>query len=120
MPVPSFRFGLARREVWLRVHLASYPPYQSEYNPIERFWGILEMHWNGSLLGSIEAALGFARTKTWKGKHPEVSLIEASYSKGVRLSASEMVALESHVTRSPSLEKWFVEIPSSRLNVDSG
>jgi len=24
------------------VHLAYYPPYQSTYNPIERWWGILE------------------------------------------------------------------------------
>jgi transposase len=95
----------------LRVQLAYYPPYHSKYNPIERCWGILEMHWNGSLLDSIETALGFARTMTWKGKHPEVSLIEAPYSKGVRLSPSEMAALELQVTRLPSLGKWFVEIP---------
>jgi transposase len=103
----------------LRVHLAYYPPYHSKYNPIERCWGILEMHWNGSLLDSIEAVLGFARTMTWKGKHPEVSLIETEYSKGVRLSPGEMEALESQVTRLPSLEKWFVEIPSGPV-VDSG
>jgi transposase len=101
----------------LRVHLAYYPPYHSKYNPIERCWGILEMHWNGSLLDSIEAVLGFARTMTWKGKHPEVSLIEAPYSKGVRLSPSEMAALELQVTRLPSLGKWFVEIPGSPREV---
>jgi transposase len=96
----------------LRVQLAYYPPYHSKYNPIERCWGILEMHWNGSLLDSIEAVLGFARSMTWKGKHPAVSLVETSYSKGVRLSPSEMKALESQVNRLPSLEKWFVEIPA--------
>ena len=32
------------------VRLAYYPPYYSKYNPIERCWGILENHWNGSLL----------------------------------------------------------------------
>jgi transposase len=101
----------------LRVQLAYYPPYHSKYNPIERCWGILEMHWNGSLLDSIEAVLGFARTMTWKGKHPEVSLIEAPYSKGVRLSPSEMAALELQVTRLPSLGKWFVEIPGSPREV---
>jgi hypothetical protein len=42
------------------VQLAYYPPYHSKYNPIERCWGILEMHWNGSLLDSIEAVVGFA------------------------------------------------------------
>ena len=101
----------------LRVHLAYYPPYHSKYNPIERCWGILELHWNGSLLDSIEAVLGLARTMTWKGKHPEVCLIEAPYSKGVRLSASEMAALESQVTRLPSLGKWFVEIPGTPREV---
>jgi transposase len=101
----------------LRVQLAYYPPYHSKYNPIERCWGILEMHWNGSLLDSIEAVLGFARTMTWNGKHPEVSLVEEAYSKGVRLSPSEMAALELQVTRLPLLGKWFVEIPGTPREV---
>jgi transposase len=101
----------------LRVHLAYYPPYHSKYNPIERCWGILELHWNGSLLDSTEAVLGLARTMTWKGKHPEVCLVETLYSKGVRLSPSEMEALESQVTRLPSLGKWFVEIPDTPREV---
>jgi len=95
----------------LHVHLAYYPPYHSKYNPIERCWGILELHWNGALLDSVEAVLGYAETMTWKGGHPEVVLIEAEYSKGVRLSREEMEALESNVTRLPTLEKWFVSIP---------
>jgi transposase len=103
----------------LRVQLAYYPPYHSKYNPIERCWGVLEMHWNGSLLDSIEAVLGFARTMTWEGKHPEVVLIETPYSKGVRVGPKEMAELESQVVRLPSLEKWFVEIPSGSA-VDSG
>ena len=57
------KFGLV-------VQLAYYPPYHSKYNPVERCWGIRETHWNGSLLDSIEAVLGFARTMKWKGKHP--------------------------------------------------
>jgi transposase len=97
----------------LQVHLAYYPPYHSKYNPIERCWGILELHWNGSLLDSIEAVLGFARTMTWKGKHPQVMQVETPYAKGVRLSPSEMKALESQINRRPSLEKWFVEIPGT-------
>jgi transposase len=28
------------------------PPDHSKYNPIERCWGILENHWNGTLLAS--------------------------------------------------------------------
>jgi transposase len=101
------------RKYGLKVLLAYYPPYHSKYNPIERCWGILEMHWNGSLLDSIEAVVGFARSMTWKGKHPVVSLVETTYATGVRLKPDEMKVLESEVKRLPALEKWFVEIPAA-------
>jgi DDE family transposase len=100
------------RKYGLRVRLAYYPPYHSKYNPVERCWGILEMHWNGSLLDSVEAAVGFAESMTWKGKHPVVGVVETKYATGVRLKPEEMTALEKKVIRLPSLEKWFVEIPS--------
>jgi transposase len=100
------------RKYDLVVQLAYYPPYHSKYNPIERCWGILEMHWNGSLLDSIEAVVGFAGSMTWKGKHPRVSVVETIYNKGVRLKPKEMKALESEVVRLAGLGKWFVEIPA--------
>ncbi len=100
------------RKYGVVVQLAYYPPYHSKYNPIERCWGILEMHWNGSLLGSIEAVLGYARSMTWKGKPPVVSVVETAYAKGVRLKPEEMGALEAGVRRLTTLEKWFVEIPA--------
>src|SRR5947209_8721712 len=59
----------------VRVRLAYYPPYHSKYNPIERCWGILENHWNGALLDSLDAVCGFTRTMTWKGRHPVVELV---------------------------------------------
>ena len=99
------------RQYRLDIDLAYYPPYHSKYNPIERCFGILELHWNGTLLDSVEAVLGYAETMTWKGGHPEVVLVEAEYHKGVRLSREEMEALESVITRLPTLEKWFVSIP---------
>jgi transposase len=98
-------------ETGLDIELAYYPPYPSKYNPIERCWGLLELHWNGALLDSVEAVLGYAETMTWKGGHPEVVLVEEEYPKGVRLSREEMEALESVITRLPTLEKWFVSIP---------
>jgi transposase len=104
--------GFARK-CGLMVQLAYYPPYHSKYNPIERCWGILELHWNGSLLDSIEAVVGFARSMTWKGKHPVVSLVETTYHKGVRLKPKEMKALESEVVRLAGLGKWFVKIPAA-------
>jgi hypothetical protein len=99
------------REARLDIDLAYYPPYHSKYNPIERCWGILELHWNGSLLDSVGAVVGYAETMKWKGGHPEVVLVEAEYRTGVRLGREEMEGLESVVTRLPSLEKWFVSIP---------
>jgi hypothetical protein len=51
---------------------------------------------------------------TWKGKHPVVSVVEATYATGVRLKSEEMEALEKNVVRLASLEKWFVEIPRRR------
>jgi Rhodopirellula transposase DDE domain len=105
--------GLARKYRPV-VQLAYSPPYHSKSNPIERCWGLLEMHWNGSPPDSVEAVLGFARSMTWKGKHPVVSLVETTYAKGVRLKPEEMKALEAEVIRLPSLEKWFVKIPRKR------
>jgi transposase len=102
--------GFARK-YGLRIQLAYYPPYHSKYNPIERCWGVLEMHWNGSLLDSVQAVVGFAASMTWKGKHPVVRVVETTYAKGVRLSPGEMNALEAGVKRLPGLEKWFVQIP---------
>jgi transposase len=98
-------------EYRLDIELAYYPPYHSKYNPIERCWGILELHWNGSLLDSVEAVMGYAETMTWKGNHPEVTLIEKTYTTGIKLSQKEMKALEEQVVRLPTLEKWFVSIP---------
>ena len=94
----------------LRVRLAYYPPYHSKYNPIERCWGVLENHWNGNLLDTIDTALNFARTMTWKGKPPTVKLMTKTYQTGVKLAKKTMLALEEKISRLPDLEKWFVDI----------
>jgi hypothetical protein len=36
------------------VQLVYDPPYHSTYNPIERCWGILELHWNGTQLIDVD------------------------------------------------------------------
>jgi len=92
------------------VQLAYYPPYHSKYNPIERTWAVLENHWNGSLLDTVETALNFAQTMTWNGRHPVVKLVEKTYPTGVRLTPKEMKELEKRFERLPGLEKWFVRI----------
>jgi len=94
----------------LALQLAYYPPYHSKYNPVERCWGILENHWNGNMLDSVETVLKFASSMTWKGKHPTVELISTPYPLGVRLTQKAMAILETQVNRLPDLRKWFVQI----------
>ena len=94
----------------ISVRLAYYPPYHSKYNPIERCWGILENHWNGALLDTIETVFQFTRTMTWKGIHPVVELVSTAYHNGVKLSKEAMQVVESQLTRAETLGKWFVDI----------
>ena len=94
----------------LRIKLIYYPPYHSKYNPIERCWGILEGHWNGEILDTIEKALEWAGTMTWKGLKPVVSLIDKIYQKGVSLTKKEMESYEERINRSEKLPKWDVTI----------
>ena len=94
----------------LTVELVYYPPYHSKYNPIERLWGVLEQHWNGSLLDSVETVLGFARTMRWKGQQAMVQLVERVYQTGVCLSPKAMTVLEGRFERLAGLERWFVRI----------
>ena len=109
------------------IRLAYYPPYHSKYNPIERTWGILENHWNGSILDEIDTVLNFARTMTWKGQNPVVKLVTEIYKTGVKLTKQAMAEgvagdpprVENQIQRLTCLEvqdeqlnlgKWFVDI----------
>jgi Rhodopirellula transposase DDE domain len=56
------------------IQLVYYPPYHSKYNPIERGWGILELPWNGTKLVDVETMLAWAKSMTWKGLHPSITL----------------------------------------------
>ncbi len=94
----------------LTVRLAYYPPSHSKDNPVERCWGILEQHGNGTLLDSLDTALRFAATMTWKGQRPVVTLVTTVYQTGVTLTKEAMALVEAHLTRLPRLEKWFVDI----------
>jgi hypothetical protein len=98
------------------IHLLYYPPYHSKYNPIERCWGILELHWNGTKLVEVETMLEWAKSMTWKGLHPVVELSRKVYQKGIALSKKAMQAIESRLERHPELPKWDILIrPASAL-----
>jgi len=90
------------------VELAYYPPYHSQYNPIERVWGVLEKHWNGSLLETCETVLKFAQTMTFRGRHPQIKSVNKAYHTGVKLTQKQMRQLEDRLRRWPGLAKWFV------------
>ena len=94
----------------LKIHLLYYPPYHSKYNPIERCWGILENHWNGTILNSVDKTIKWAETMTWKGLHPVVHLLDKVYKKGVKLTKKAMKVYEERLTRSETLPKWDVII----------
>lgn len=94
----------------LSVRLIYYPPYHSKYNPIERCCGVLENHWNGALLNSVEAAIEWASTMTWNGVKSVVHLLNKTYEKGVKLTKKAMKAYEERLQRSETLPKWDVSI----------
>ena len=94
----------------LEIVLAYYPPYHSKYNPIERVWGILEDHWNGTLLNSVETTLEWAKSMTWKGLSPVVKLLETTYEKGVSISKKMFRSVAARVERHKLLQKYYATI----------
>lgn len=54
--------------------------------------------------------LQWARSVTWKGIHPIVSLNPKSYLKGISLSKMEMQGIEKRLERNPDLPKWDILI----------
>ena len=98
------------------IQLLYYPPYHSKYNPVERCWGSLEQHWNGTQLVDATTMLEWAKSMTWKGLHPIVQLSCKVYEKGVSLSKKAMQEVEARLKRNPSLPKWDILIqPASSV-----
>lgn len=96
------------------IQLLYYPPYHSKYNPIERCWGILELHWNGTQLHDVKTMLAWAQSMTWKGLKPVVDLSRNVYAKGVTLGKTARQAVEARLERNPLLPKWDILIHPTR------
>lgn len=92
------------------VELAYYPPYHSKYNPVERVWGVLEQHWNGTLLTDLKTLLAMAKSMTYKGVRPVVNVVREVYERGVTLCNQAMKAVEKRLGRQKGLEKYAVTI----------
>ena len=98
----------------LTLELAYYPQYHSKYNLIERCWGVLENHWSGTLLASVETALKWAKTMTWRGVAPVVHLLDRIYETGVRIAPRIFRPIAARMERSALLPKWSVVIHPER------
>lgn len=99
----------------IEIHLAYYPPYHSKYNPVERCWGVLENHWNGDILDSVEKTIGMIKTMTWKGIKPIVHFFDKVFEKGIKLTKKEMKEYDEKINRSKILPKWDVVVESGSL-----
>ena len=75
------------------------------------YQGVMENHWKGQLLDSVEKVVGFAKTMTYNGIHPVVKFINKSYEKGVKLNKKGIQQLEEMIERVKGIEKWAVDIP---------
>ena len=63
------------------IQLVYYPPYHSKYNPIERFWAVVEKYWAACVLDSVENTLKIAQKIKYKTKNIAVKLINKCYQK---------------------------------------
>jgi hypothetical protein len=110
------RTQLLHRMVQLAEHIAKpiqllyYPPSHSKDNPIERCWGILELHWHGTKLLDVETMRAWAKSMTWKGMEPVVALSRQVYQKGIALGKHAMCEIEKRLERHPQLPKWDILI----------
>ena len=77
---------------------------------MERTWGILENHWNGTLLTDRETAIAWAKTMPWKGISPIGKILEGVYQTGVKVAKTAFRALENRLSRNNGLPNWYVRI----------
>ena len=86
------------------------PPYHSKYNPIERCWGVLELHWNGTLVRDVDTMLAWAQRMTGKGRAPVAELSHKVYQRGITVGKKAMRAVECRLERHPELPQWDILI----------
>jgi Rhodopirellula transposase DDE domain len=87
------------------MQLVYSPPYPSTYNPIERCWGLLEWHWNGTKLVERETMVEWAKRRTWQGMHPIVALSRKVDHKAVTRSKKARREVEARLERHPAWPK---------------
>ena len=91
--------------VWI-----SYPPYHSQYHPIERCWAALENYGDGAILSTGDTAVQWAAKMPWKGSAPVMHLVEKVDEKGISVGQEVLEELQQFWKRSATLPKWDVVI----------
>ena len=61
-------------------------------------------------MDSVDKAIEWAKTMTWKGIKPVVHYCQKIYETGVKLTEKEMKPYENRIVRSGLLPKWDVTI----------
>ena len=100
----------------LEIELVYLPPYHSKYNPIERFWGVLEQHWNGTLLNTVDTVIQWAKTATWRGTSTIVRQIETTYVTGVKIGRTAFRNIKARLQRHETIPKWSLTIKPSLVS----
>jgi len=98
----------------VEITLVYYPPYYSKYNPIERVWGVIEVHWNGELLDTEGTIKNYIETTTYDHKCLSAEIIDRVYETGVKLTKKVMDIYEKALERIRGLEDYFVRISPKR------
>ena len=70
----------------------------------------MELHWNGTKLVDVETMVAWAKSMTWKGIHPIVTLSRQVYQKGGTLSKRAMQVVEARLERDSELPYWDILI----------
>lgn len=92
----------------IQIQLAYYPPYHSKYNPVERTFGALEQYWSSEVLDTENKVVGLAKTMTWAGKNPKVSVVKKVYNTGIKVAKNVMDKLHDGFYREQGIEKYSV------------
>lgn len=86
------------------------PPSPSKYHPIERCWGMLALHWNGTQWVEGATMWEWAKRMPWQGIAPIVERSRQGDPKGGALSKRAMQAVEARRTRHAELPTWDILI----------
>jgi hypothetical protein len=97
-------------KIHMPIELVYYPPYHSKYNPVEHCWGVLENHWSGALLTSLDDVREWTKTMRWGGIAPNVYFLDREYLRGIKLTKRELNPYLKWFTRDTLIGQWSVLI----------